>query len=111
MPQAHVRRVLLVASELAGAAMITLEQLEALPAPPALLPADIAVGHLPALQLTASQARALGYGQEIAVPEAPLGELRLYGANGLFLGLGRALEGGIVRSSRLFAAAIAQSRN
>lgn len=93
------------------APMHTLAQLETHPGPPPLLAADVAVAHLPALALGASQARAIGHGQEIIATGAPLGELRLYDPNGLFLGLGRALEGGIVRSSRLFAAAIARSRN
>ncbi len=91
--------------------MLTLAQLEALKEPPPLLDADLAVGHLPALKLSASQARAISYGQEIVAADAQPGELRLYGATGLFLGLGKALEGGIVRSSRLFAAAIDQCRN
>jgi len=93
------------------APMHTLAELEARAGAPPLLAADVAVGHLPALELSASQARALGYGQEIMAAGAPLGELRLYGPGRLFMGLGRAVEGGVVRSSRLFAAAIAQSRN
>ena len=91
--------------------MHTLVQLEGLEGPPPLLDADLAVAHLPALKLSSSQSRAIGYGQEIVAAEAQPGELRLYDAAGLFLGLGRALEGGVVRSSRLFAAAIARCRN
>ncbi len=91
--------------------MLTLAQLEALDGPPPLLEADLAVGHLAALQLSASQARAISFGQEIVAAAAQPGELRLYGPAGLFLGLGSALEGGVVRSTRLFAAAIAQCRN
>jgi tRNA pseudouridine55 synthase len=91
--------------------MLTLAQLEALEGPPPLLAADLAVAHLPALSLSASQARAISFGQEIMAADAQPGELRLYASTGLFLGLGRALEGGVVRSSRLFAAAIDQCRN
>jgi tRNA pseudouridine55 synthase len=91
--------------------MLTLAQLEAWEGPPPLLDADLAVAHLPALELSASQARSISYGQEIVAADAQPGELRLYGPARLFLGLGRAFEGGVVRSSRLFAAAIAQCRN
>jgi len=93
------------------APMHTLEQLEALAGAPPLLPADVAVAHLPALGLSAAQTRAIGHGQPISAPGAPLGGLRLYDASGRFLGLGNGLDGGIVRPSRLFAAAIAQTRN
>ena len=91
--------------------MITLAQLEALEALPPLLDADLAVSHLPALDLSANQARAIGYGQEITSFDAAPGELRLYGPGRLFLGLGKADLGGVVRPSRLFTAGIAGSRN
>jgi len=94
-----------------GAPMHSLEQLEALREALPLLAADTAVGHFPALNLTASQARAIGFGQEITVPEAQVGPLRLYDASGQFMGLGKALPGGVVRSSRLFVASSAGSRN
>jgi tRNA pseudouridine55 synthase len=91
--------------------MVTLAQLEALDAMPPLLDADLAVPHLPALNLSASQARAIGFGQEITSFDASPGELRLYGPGGQFLGLGKADLGGVVRPSRLFVAGIAGSRN
>jgi len=94
-----------------AARMHTLEQLEALRETPPLLSADTAVGHLPALKLTAGQARAIGFGQEITVPGPYVGPLRLYDGSGQFMGLGRALEGGVVRSSRLFVAGHAGNRN
>jgi tRNA pseudouridine55 synthase len=91
--------------------MVTLAQLEALEAPPPLLDADRAVPHLPALHLSASQARAIGFGQEITSSDATPGELRLYGPGRLFLGLGKAGAGGVVRPARLFTAGIVGSRN
>jgi len=94
-----------------GSPMVTLAQLEALEAMPPLLDADRAVSHLPALELSASQARAIGYGQEITSFDASPGEIRLYGPGGLFLGLGKAGPRGVVRPSRLFTAGIAGSRN
>jgi len=48
--------------------MLTLAQLEALKEPPPLLDADLAVGHLPALKLSASQARAISSGVLKALP-------------------------------------------
>ena len=54
---------------------------------------------------------AIGYGQEITSFDAAPGELRLYGPGRLFLGLGKADLGGVVRPSRLFTAGIAGSRN
>lgn len=92
-------------------AMVTLEQLEALKGPPPLLDADLAVPHLPALELSPSDARAIGYGQEISSLDVAPGELRLYGPGGLFLGLGKADPRGIVRPERLFTVGIAGTRN
>ncbi|MGH8252481.1 MAG: tRNA pseudouridine(55) synthase TruB [Steroidobacteraceae bacterium] len=91
--------------------MLTLQQLETLDAAPPLLAADRAVQHLPALELSASQARAIGFGQEIQALEGHPGELRLYGPGGCFLGLGRGLDGGVVRPTRLFTTATPGSRN
>ena len=92
-------------------AMVTLAQLEAREGAVPLLDADCAVAHLPALNLSSSQARAIGYGQEITLLDVLPGEWRLYGPGGLFLGLGRAFPGGVVRSSRLFTTGITGSRN
>jgi tRNA pseudouridine55 synthase len=91
--------------------MHTLEQIEGMTDNPPLLEADLAVGHLPLLRLSASQSRAISYGQAIEAPGAPLGELRLYDASGRFLGLALATEAGMVSPARLFAAAIARCRN
>lgn len=88
-----------------GEPMHTLEELQGLAGTPPLLAADRAVGHMPALALSASQARALSHGQTIRVPEAVAGQVRLYDACGEFMGLGESSEGGVVRPVRLFAAA------
>jgi tRNA pseudouridine55 synthase len=91
--------------------MHTLEQLAAMRDDPPLLPADLAVGHLPLLRLSASQSRAISYGQAIEAAGALPGELRLYDSSGRFLGLALAAAGGRVSPARLFAAAIARCRN
>jgi len=82
--------------------MHTLEELQADPHAARLLPADRALTHLPALHLSATQARALGFGQVISVSGAPAGPLRLYEPSGRFLGIGVAAEDGAVRAQRLF---------
>ncbi len=56
-----------------GEAMCSLEQLQADGAGTRLLAADRAVGHLPALPLSAAQTRAIGFGQAIVIPAAPEG--------------------------------------
>jgi tRNA pseudouridine55 synthase len=91
--------------------MHTLEQLEGMAGDLPLLEADLAVGHLPLLRLSAGQSRAISFGQAIEAVGAPLGELRLYDASGRFLGLAQGLAGGKVSPARLFAAAIARCRN
>jgi tRNA pseudouridine55 synthase len=83
-------------------AMITLEALLQTPSP-ALIPADRAVAQLPALRLSASQARSISFGQQALIEGAPLGRLRLYEDAGRFMGLGVSLESGQVRALRLFA--------
>lgn len=95
--------------------MHTLEQLEASPQRAALLlPADRAVPQLPAAHLDAAATSLLLHGQ--AVRPASLsatagvalsGTLRLYGADGAFLGLGEAQPGGWVQPRRLLRAAAA----
>jgi tRNA pseudouridine55 synthase len=95
------------------AAMLTLEALaamlargEALP----LLPADAPLAHLPAVQLDAAEARRIGQGQPVAAPggearawaEPLVDPLRLYGPDGVFLGLGRSDLAGSVHARRLF---------
>jgi len=86
-----------------GEAMYSLDQLSA-GGPPALLPADRAVPHLPALQLSSVQAWAITRGQLISVPGVNPGPVRLYDAAGRFLGLATGSEAGQVRPVRLFSA-------
>ncbi len=85
-----------------GEAMRTLEEVQADAPGAALLPADRAVPHLPAVRLSLSQTRALSFGQSIPGIGADGGPLRLYDPAGRFLGLGMGLEGGMVRPLRLF---------
>jgi tRNA pseudouridine55 synthase len=83
-------------------AMISLEALLQTTTP-ALIPADRAVAQLPALRLSASQARCLYFGQQALIEGAPPGRLRLYQETGQFMGLGVSSEPGQVRALRLFA--------
>ena len=94
-----------------GEPMYTLEQLEALPGPPTLLPADRAVAHLPEVRLSASQSQALSFGQTIVLAGARAGQVRLYDAAGRFMGLGMGAADGVLRSQRLFAATRPEGRN
>ncbi len=86
-----------------GEPMHTLEQLQAAGHAPVLLPADRAVPHLPALQLTQAQTRAMAFGQTVPAVGAAPGPLRLYDPAGRFLGLGTGAPDGAVRPLRLFA--------
>jgi tRNA pseudouridine55 synthase len=88
--------------------MHTLEQLKAA-GPALLLCADRALAHLPAIHLSANQARALSYGQSVPAPSAPAGQLRLYEPGGRFVGLGLGVPGGELRPLRLFNAGAAAS--
>lgn len=87
--------------------METLESIEAARAAgrlPRLLGADVALGHLPAVHLDAGAAARVRHGQ--AVPTAAKGlsgSVRLYDADGAFMGLGLAEPDGRVRPRRLFA--------
>ncbi len=94
-----------------GEAMHTLDQVQASPSGLALLRADRAVAHLPALHLSPAQERAITFGQAISAPGSQTGQLRLYGPSGGFLGLGLGAGGdaGAVRPLRLFAGASATS--
>jgi len=85
-----------------GESMHTLEQLQAHTPESALLPADRAVAHLPAVRLSPSQTRALSFGQAVSAAGADTGPLRLYDPSGRFLGLGMGAQGGAVRPLRLF---------
>ena len=84
-----------------GEAMYCLEQL-AEGERPALLPADRAVPHLPALHLSSVQAWAITRGQLICIQGVEPGPVRLYDVAGRFLGLATGSEGGQVRPVRLF---------
>lgn len=86
-----------------GEPMHTLEELQGLSGPPPLLEADRALPHLPQVRLEPAQERALGFGQSTAVVGVPAGPVRLYGADGRFMGLGQASGEGWLRPSRLFA--------
>ena len=88
-----------------GVPMHTLEELQALGGPPLLLAADRALPHLPAVQLSPAQARAVSFGQSVAVADAVSGQVRLYDASGYFMGLGAGEGAGELRPVRLFAAA------
>jgi tRNA U55 pseudouridine synthase TruB len=83
--------------------MHSLEQLQAAGHGPALLPADRAVAHQPAVQLSQAQARALSFGQAVPAVGAAAGPLRLYDPEGHFLGLGMGAQDGAVRPLRLIA--------
>jgi tRNA pseudouridine55 synthase len=68
-----------------------------------LLAVDMAFTDLPRVDLDRDTEYSLLLGQATLPPNpAPLGELRLYGPSGRFLGLGEGLEGGRVKPSRLF---------
>jgi tRNA pseudouridine55 synthase len=86
-----------------GERMYTFEALQALPGPPPLLAADRALPHLPAVRLTAAQARSLSFGQGVTVAGVVDGQVRLYDHNGRFMGLGAASASGELRPQRLFA--------
>jgi tRNA pseudouridine55 synthase len=68
----------------------------------ALTPLDAALVHWPAVHLDADSAWYLCQGQAVWVPGAPTsGHLRLYGADGAFLGVGKVLDDGRVAPKRL----------
>jgi tRNA pseudouridine55 synthase len=86
--------------------MFTLESLSAEP-PEALsarlLSVDMAFTDLPRVDLDRTSEFSLLLGQVVSPPNpAPVGEVRLYGGSGRFLGLGEGLEGGRVKPTRLF---------
>lgn len=89
---------------------VTLEQLRALAeeegAAPRLdallLPLESALGHWPAVRLSADAAFYLQQGQAVLVPQAPTqGLVRLYDVSQRFLGVGEILEDGKVQPKRL----------
>jgi len=91
-------------------AMVTLETIEAAAAAghPALdallLPVDRALADRPPVELEPNSAFYLRQGQPVLIPRAPTdGLVRLYGANGRFMGVGEVLEDGRVAPRRLLA--------
>ena len=70
---------------------------------PALLAADLAVGHLAAVRLDAAASVRLLHGQAVAMAvEGAAGRVRLYDDSGRFLGMGERNAEGLVRPRRLF---------
>ncbi|MGB5210182.1 MAG: tRNA pseudouridine(55) synthase TruB [Gammaproteobacteria bacterium] len=71
-----------------------------------LIGADAAVTHLPELHFDADDAKRLIQGQAVPAPASgPGGQVRLYGADGRFLGLGQWDPAGKVHPQRMFNAA------
>jgi len=69
-----------------------------------ILPPDAPLEHLPAVRLDAGSAQKLRLGQAVAaVGREYRGRVRLYGADGIFMGLGESDEYGSVRPKRLLA--------
>jgi tRNA pseudouridine55 synthase len=67
-----------------------------------LLPLESALGHWPAVRLSADAAFYLQQGQAVLVPQAPTqGLVRLYDVSQRFLGVGEILEDGKVQPKRL----------
>jgi tRNA pseudouridine55 synthase len=67
-----------------------------------LLPLDSALGHWPAVKLSADAAFYLGQGQAVLIPQAPTeGLVRLYDTSSHFVGVGTILEDGKVQPKRL----------
>jgi tRNA pseudouridine55 synthase len=92
----------------AGHTLHTLESLQALAqrgAPPPLLPIDAALMHLPAFQLSDADTRRLLQGQRVAGGAGEAARVRLYGPDGVFLGLGEADGAGGLQPRRLIVAA------
>lgn len=86
-----------------GLAMVSLEQVLADPGAVTLLPADAALPQLPALTLESAAIRSLFHGQAVPVAGmAPTARCRMYAGDGLFLGLGEVLPGGVLQPRRLF---------
>ena len=88
--------------------MVTLEALERLASEPGdgdwLLPADAGVPQFPPVRLDVAAARALRLGQSVPDPAGcgPGGTVRLYGADGRFMGLGERDPAGRLKVRRLF---------
>ncbi|MBS0577645.1 MAG: tRNA pseudouridine(55) synthase TruB [Proteobacteria bacterium] len=90
-----------------GAAMHTLESLQAACAagqPPALIPIDQPLGHLPAVHLSGADAERVLRGQRVFAECAAAPRVRLYDPSGAFLGLGAADGDGSLQPRRLLRA-------
>ncbi len=89
-----------------GEPMHTLESLAQaceLGSPPALLPPDRALGHLPEARLDAPEADRIRHGQTVLRSQGgPEGRVRLYDERGEFFGIGEADGRGELRARRLF---------
>jgi tRNA pseudouridine55 synthase len=84
-----------------GQPMATLESLA--DHPPPLMAADVPLGHLGRVQLDPAATARLLHGQSVfARVEGPEGRVRLYAADGAFLGIGESDGLGAIRPRRLF---------
>jgi len=85
------------AGHIPGADNFPLSELDRL-----LLPTDTAVSKLPALHLDAEQSKAIGFGQRVkfANEQQLSGQVRLFSAENLFLGVAL-IDGNIIRPQRL----------
>jgi tRNA pseudouridine55 synthase len=86
---------------------ITLDALAAMDDPwPALLPPDVAVAHLPLVQLGPAQVQQIRRGQSIWLPRTILpdvaGECRMHDSSGEMIGIGE-LNGGLLRPTKVLA--------
>jgi tRNA pseudouridine55 synthase len=88
-----------------GQPMHTLEELQRQPGPMPLLPADSALPQLPPVHLAPAAERALQFGQSVPGSGLAPGIVRLYAADGRFMGLGEATAAGCLKVKRLFAPA------
>jgi tRNA pseudouridine55 synthase len=67
-----------------------------------LLALDSALGHWPAVKLSANSAFYLGQGQAVVIPQAPTsGLVRLYDPSQKFIGVGTIADDGKVQPKRL----------
>lgn len=86
-----------------GQPMYTLEELQRQPGPMPLLPADSALPQLPPVHLAPAAERALHFGQSVPGGGLAPGIVRLYAADGRFMGLGEATASGELKVKRLMA--------
>ncbi|MFK5131409.1 tRNA pseudouridine(55) synthase TruB, partial [Glaesserella parasuis] len=68
-----------------------------------LLPMDSAVARLPSLDLTDEQTKAVGFGQRVKFdnPQGIYGQVRLFSAEKLFLGIAEITADNVIRPSRM----------